>query len=332
MINEVLFYRSDSFDPFFNQAVEIYLLEHVKPSQIAFYLWQNERTVLLGRNQDAARESSYELLESEGGYLSRRHSGGGAVFYDVANLNFTFLAHSADFDVRRQAMVIVRALENMGLHAELSGRNDITIDGYKFSGNAYYKDGDRQYHHGTLMVDVDTEAMARYLKPSKKKLASKGVSSVRSRVGNLIQFKPDITIDELVTSLRQAVEQEYQAPTRDLTLADFDAEELEKNRQFFTDDKWRYGVNIAANYTMEERYNWGEVQIRLDVKNEEIENAQVLSDANDSGYIRDVESALKGVVWRAEAIRSAIEAVPVAEGSANAQVGKDIADLIVANM
>ncbi|MEI3400678.1 MAG: lipoate--protein ligase family protein [Christensenellales bacterium] len=141
--------------------------------------------------------------------MARRLSGGGAVFHDLGNLNFTFLVPTADYDLDKQLKVIELACEKLGVKVERSGRNDILADGRKFSGNAFYKNGPRAYHHGTLMVDVDREKMGRYLNPSKAKLSSKGVDSVRSRVVNLKELASDTTIELLSQKLADAFGQVY---------------------------------------------------------------------------------------------------------------------------
>ena len=209
MIDKLKLYRGQSFDPFFNLAVEEYLLQNTDEGCCTLYLWQNQNTVVIGRNQNAFKECRTTLLEDEGGKLARRLSGGGAVFHDLGNLNFTFLVPAADYDLDKQLKVIELACEKLGVKVERSGRNDILADGRKFSGNAFYKNGPRAYHHGTLMVDVDREKMGRYLNPSKAKLSSKGVDSVRSRVVNLKELASDTTIELLSQKLAEAFGQVY---------------------------------------------------------------------------------------------------------------------------
>ena len=224
MIDKLKLYRGQSFDPFFNLAVEEYLLQNTDEGCCTLYLWQNQNTVVIGRNQNAFKECRTTLLEDEGGKLARRLSGGGAVFHDLGNLNFTFLVPTADYDLDKQLKVIELACEKLGVKVERSGRNDILADGRKFSGNAFYKNGPRAYHHGTLMVDVDREKMGRYLNPSKAKLSSKGVDSVRSRVVNLKELASDTTIELLSEKLAEAFEEVYGLPYEEIGL-------LEKDRK-----------------------------------------------------------------------------------------------------
>ena len=194
MINKIKLYESNSLDPYLNLATEQHLMETVEEDACILFLWQNQNTVVIGKNQNAWKECRTTLLNEEGGVLARRLSGGGAVFHDLGNLNFTFLVPQAEYDLDRQFTVIKEAVNMLGLNTERSGRNDVLAEGRKFSGNAFYKNGKQAYHHGTLLVDVDMDKLGRYLNPSKAKLQAKGVDSVRSRVVNLKELNSQITI------------------------------------------------------------------------------------------------------------------------------------------
>lgn len=174
MIEKITYIESNQFSPYRNLAVEEYLLLHCEDKECILYLWQNQNTVVIGRNQNAWKECRTTKLEEEGGHLARRLSGGGAVYHDLGNMNFTFLINKEEYDLDRQLQVIIGAMEILGLKAEKSGRNDILIDGKKFSGNAFYEQEKHCYHHGTIMVGVNMETLSRYLTVSKDKLKSKG--------------------------------------------------------------------------------------------------------------------------------------------------------------
>ena len=170
---------TDCTDPYINLATEEYLTFNAKEQEIILFLWQNAHTVVIGRNQNPWKECRVEAIKKDDCRLARRISGGGAVYHDLGNLNFTFIAREGLYDIAKQTDVILKACRLLGIDAEKNGRNDLTIDGMKFSGHAYFQSGSYCYHHGTIMMDVRTEDMAKYLNVSKAKLKSKGVDSVQ---------------------------------------------------------------------------------------------------------------------------------------------------------
>ena len=220
--------RTAHTSPYENLGLEQYLTGQAAPGQCILYLWQNCPTVVIGRNQNVWAECRPEAMEEDGVLLARRLSGGGAVYHDLGNLNFTFIARSALYSVPRHLEVILKSLSLLGIPGEISGRNDLTVRGRKFSGNAFYRSGDFCCHHGTLLVDADLTAMSRYLSVSKEKLASKGVASVPARVVNLKTLAPDLTIDGLCQALIQAFGQVYGASPREISEEDLPSEELSR--------------------------------------------------------------------------------------------------------
>lgn len=292
MIRRIALYESASFDPYYNLAVEQHLLERVEENTCILYLWQNENTVVIGRNQNAWKECRTTLLEQEGGHLARRLSGGGAVFHDLGNLNFTFLVPQAEYDLDRQLSVIQRAALSFGIPAEKSGRNDVLADGRKFSGNAFYRNGTQAYHHGTLLMDVDKARMSRYLNPSKAKLQSKGVDSVRSRVVNLRELNPDITIPKLKEAMAEAFSGVYGLPLGQIPEDTLDKPYLDTLRKRNSSWEWLYGQKIPFTLECEGRFPWGGVQIALQVENGVVRQARVYSDAMDWSVAPRLEQAL----------------------------------------
>ncbi|MDR2776191.1 MAG: lipoate--protein ligase, partial [Tannerella sp.] len=200
---------SEQTNPYKNIALEEYLLWNVEKDECILYLWQNRHTVVIGINQNPWKEAHVKELEQDGGFLARRMSGGGAVFHDLGNLNFTFLVREGKYDVVRQLDVIIHAVAKFGIYAVRSGRNDILTDGKKFSGNAFFNSRGYCYHHGTLLLNVDMSDLSRYLNVSHTKLQSKGVDSVRSRVINLKDLAPDIAVESLQTALIEAFGEVY---------------------------------------------------------------------------------------------------------------------------
>jgi lipoate-protein ligase A len=190
---------SKSVDPWYNLALEEYLLKHVRRGEVVLYLWQNNHTVVIGKHQNAWKECNCKLLEQDGGRLARRLSGGGAVYHDLGNLNFTMVMDRKLYDLEKQLTVILQAVRGLEIRAEFTGRNDLAIEGRKFSGNAFCFKSERAYHHGTLMVDTDLECLTRYLQAPQSKLVAKGagIASVRSRVINLASIRSGLTVANL---------------------------------------------------------------------------------------------------------------------------------------
>ena len=295
-------------NPYANIAREAYLLRSVEPGEVILYLWQNERTVVIGRNQNAWREARVAELEADGGHLTRRLSGGGAVFHDLGNLNFTFLARKEDYSKERQTEVILQAVRLLGLDAQLTGRNDLTIDGRKFSGHAYYEEDGHCYHHGTLLLDTDGALMQRYLAPSKAKLESKGVASVRSRVINLVEVLPDITVETMEEALIVAFQKVY-GLTSTLRAEDSveDKAAISALTDYFSSWEWLYGRKVPFTTSVSNRFDWGEVELQLQVDCGSIVDARIYTDALDESAFVGVEESLKGLHFTPEAIASAIE-------------------------
>ena len=294
MIRRLRFYKGRGFDPYENLAVEQHLLETTPEGCCTLYLWQNAGTVVIGRNQNAWKECRTAQLEEEGGRLARRLSGGGAVFHDLGNLNFTFLLPSTAYDLTRQFAVIRRACRALGLPVEASGRNDLLADGRKFSGNAFYHHAGRSYHHGTLLVDVDMEKMGRYLRPSQAKLRAKGVDSVRSRVVNLRELRPDLTVDLLRGAMEAAFGEEYALPVETLEPDALDGEAVAaicaRNRSW----EWNYGQRMPFNFACEARFDWGELRLELQLEYGTVRRAAVWTDAMDWTLAGTLERALTG--------------------------------------
>lgn len=309
MINKIKLYESNSFDPYLNLATEQYLMETVEEDACILFLWQNQNTVVIGKNQNAWKECRTTLLNAEGGVLARRLSGGGAVFHDLGNLNFTFLMPQAEYDLDRQFAVIAEAVSLLGLQAERSGRNDVLAEGRKFSGNAFYKNGAQAYHHGTLLVNVDMDKLGRYLNPSKAKLQAKGVDSVRSRVVNLTELNPQITIASMKDAMTRAFAKVYDKPLSVITEQDFDHAAIEALRQRNASWEWNFGQKLPFTAECEERFAWGGVQIQLSVESGMIRDVRVYSDAMDWSLAPKLEETLQGCRFCAEDLRRKVGAM-----------------------
>ena len=294
-------------DPYRNLALEKYLMDHVQPGQCILYLWQNANTVVIGRNQCTADECRIPELEAAGGRLARRLSGGGAVYHDLGNLNFTFLARRADYDVTRQTEVILRAVRALGVPAEKNGRNDLTAEGKKFSGHAYYRSGDACCHHGTLMADVALDRLGLYLKPAPDKLKARGVQSVRARVVNLARYCPGLTIPQLRQSLAKAFGQVYGLPVQPLPDGFVDGAAVDALTGKFSAPGWRYGGSAPAGQTVyRARFGWGGVTLRCTLAEGRLRQVSLASDGLEADYLAGVPARLEGCAATPAAVEAAL--------------------------
>ena len=226
--------------------------------------------------------------------MARRLSGGGAVFHDKGNLNFTFLLPREDFDIPRQSEVILRACRAFGIPAELSGRNDLTALGHKFSGSAFYKSSSRAYHHGTLLLKANMDKLGRYLSPPKAKLEAKGVSSVRSRVTNLCSFVPALTVDAMSRQLVRAAEEVYGLKAQPFVFTPEMERDVIRLTAHYASREWRFGANVPASFFCEKTFPWGTVSLELQVERGMISHAGVFTDAMAWELSQQIQQALEG--------------------------------------
>ena len=301
------YYITNETDPYKNLALEEYLLLNVAEDECILYLWQNENTVVIGRNQNPWKECKVKELEESGGKLVRRLSGGGAVYHDLGNLNFTFLVSKNNYNVDRQLEVIIKSVNNLGIPAMKSGRNDITAEGRKFSGNAFYSLADKCYHHGTILVDVDMPSLSKYLNVSKAKLKSKGVDSVRSRVANLTEYVPDLTIDILKDELINGFGQVYGSKPIQIDEGQLAEDKLKEGEKKFSSWEWKYGKKIEFSDSFERRFSWGDVELQLLVEGGIIKDCRLYSDALDTELFEKIPEALIGSLFAAKDMEGALK-------------------------
>lgn len=308
MIERLSIYKApaESLSPYRNLAREEWFLSTVEKGEILLYLWQNQNTVVIGRNQNSYQECRTSLLEQEGGHLARRLSGGGAVFHDLGNLNFTFITSRGDFDVGRQTSVIEQAVKAFGIEASQTGRNDITVGNRKFSGNAYYLTTENCYQHGTLLVAVDPEKIGRYLNVSRAKLESKGVRSVRSRVCGLSEFSPEITIAGLKEAITDAFSRVYGLAVQEFAPERMDDAELKKLTEKYASPSWVYGEKLPYTYEISNRFGWGSVTVQAVVSQRVIKRCRVYSDALDTDIFPRLEKSLTGRILSPQAVKTAL--------------------------
>jgi len=299
--------ESWTVDPWENLALEECLLRRIGPWEVGLFLWQNRHTVVIGRHQNPWKECRVDVLEQEGGRLARRLSGGGAVYHDLGNLNFTFVLDKAVYNFGRQLGVVARAARSLGIPAEVSGRNDLLVEGKKFSGNAYYRGKGADLHHGTVLVDVDLERLGRYLQVSPGKLEGKGVTSVRSRVVNLRELDPRVGVSQVRDALRGAFLEEYGGAGRSFLPEEVvPREELLEVRERYAGNPWRFGHTPQFSAAFERRFSWGQVELQFDVAEGLVRGCALFSDAMDADLLAQVPGMLEGRAFNAGTLANAL--------------------------
>ncbi len=326
MIQNIKYIITEKTNPYENLALEEYLLKNVKKDEVILYLWQNEKTVVIGKNQNPWKECRIAELEEDGGRLARRLSGGGAVFHDLGNLNFTFLATRENYNVDRQLEVIIKAVNRLGIPAEKSGRNDITAGGRKFSGNAFFSDGEHCYHHGTILVKVDMSMLSHYLNVSRDKLVSKGVESVRARVANLTEYVPELDIATVRSGLTEAFGEVYGLPPVRLKEDFPDQAILQELEKKYASYEWKLGRRMEFNFSLEQRYSWGNIDLKFVVASGQITSCAAYSDALETEYFEKLSKALTGCKFSSAVMAAAVEEVAIAQE--NTVIRQDIISLL----
>ncbi|MDI9369816.1 MAG: lipoate--protein ligase [Synergistaceae bacterium] len=309
--------RSPDTDPWGNLSREELLMGECADDEVIFYLWRNAHTVVIGRNQNAWSECRLDLLEAEGGRLARRSSGGGAVYHDLGNLNFSFIVPRRFYSMERQLGVVLDALRSLGIDAEFSGRNDLAVGGRKFSGNAWQITRDRGLHHGTLLLSVDMSMMSRYLNVDPEKLKSKGVGSVASRVANLADVRPGLELASLMDALEESFLATYSQSKVRRDEAAPEGEEFERLYAKYSGVEWRYGRASECTVSVSTRFPWGGVDLRFDAPGGVTDGTRVFSDAMDGEMILSLAGALNGLPFSwdqiAKAVRARFPGVPEME-------------------
>ncbi len=302
------------YDPTINLAIEEYALKNLDISETYLLFYINEPSIIIGKNQNAVEEINTDFVEENGIHVVRRLSGGGAVYHDKGNLSFSFLTRddgNSFHDFAKFTKPVVEALKQLGAPAELSGRNDLTIEGRKISGNAQFTTKGRMFSHGTLMFNSEVENVVRSLNVKSEKIRSKGIKSIRSRVANISEYLPEGTTMEEFKSmiLRYIFDVEDVKDVPQYKLTEEDWEGIRKlSEERYRNWDWNYGKSPKSNISQTKRIEGaGTYDIRLDVDKGYIKNAKIYGDFFGIGDVSDVENRLIGTKYEREAIRKSVE-------------------------
>lgn len=309
--------ESPSHDPRFNLALEEYVFERLDRSHGYFMLWQNDKAVIVGKNQNTLAEINVPYVKEHQIHVVRRLSGGGAVYHDLGNINFTFIVDSGEraaLSFETFCRPVVKALETFGVHAEINGRNDMTIQGKKFSGSAQYGRLGRTMHHGTILYDSNLEAVGRALAVSQDKLSAKGVKSVRSRVTNVKPYvSGDVSTAVFFDALLSFMIEAYGLTPYELSAGQLSqAAALQKARYDRWD--WNYGASPAYQIHKERRVEGcGRLEIFMDLHKGRIGKAAFYGDFFGNRDTGELARMLVGCKAEESALRAALQGVSIGQ-------------------
>lgn len=299
-----------SNDTAYNIALEEYAFKQLLNEDMIFLLWINKPSIIVGRHQNTIEEINRDFVREKGIEVVRRISGGGAVYHDYNNLNYTIISKESEdkaFDFKSFSIPVIKTLESLGVKAEFTGRNDLEIDGKKFCGNAQAYINGRIMHHGCLLFDVDLSVLAQALKVSKDKIESKGVKSVRARVTNIIDELPEkITVEEFRDLLLDYMKKEYPEMT-EYVFSEEEIAAIERSKaEKFGNWDWNYGKSPDYNIKRGTKFPSGKVEIYADVAQSRIQNIKIYGDFFGIEDVAAVEEVLKGCPYEREAVFAAL--------------------------
>jgi len=310
----MIYIKNEDNRPQFNLALEQYVFENLDQFDEIFLLWINEPSIIVGKNQNTIEEINLDYIKENGINVVRRLSGGGAVYHDYGNLNYTIISKSNEssaFNFETFSRPVIEVLGQLGINAEFTGRNDITIGGQKFCGNAQYMKKGRVLHHGAMLFDTDLTVLGDALKVSQDKIASKGVKSVRSRVTNIVDhLEEKITVEDfkelLLNHMFKGMEiQEYKLTEEDLE----NINKLMEER--YNTWEWNFGESPKFNIEKSKRFPAGKIETKIDVKDGIIKSLKIYGDFFGGGEISTVEDMFKGVKYKEEDIKNVLDNIDI---------------------
>ncbi|MBQ4868751.1 lipoate--protein ligase [Priestia megaterium] len=304
-----------NYDPRINLAIEEYALKHLDINETYLLFYINEPSIIIGKNQNTIEEINTKYVEDQQIHVVRRLSGGGAVYHDKGNLNFSFITKddgNSFHNFKKFTEPVVEALKKLGVNAELSGRNDLMAEGRKISGNAQFSTKGRMFSHGTLLFDSEIENVVSALKVKKDKIESKGIKSIRNRVANISEFlEQKVTVEEFREMLlRYIFDGEENITEYKLTEKDWETiHQISKER--YQSWNWNYGKSPKFNLQHSHRFPVGQIDVRLEVNKGKIDACTIYGDFFGVGDVQEVQEKLTGVRYEKASIEQALEDIDI---------------------
>lgn len=303
---------SNEYDATYNLALEEYLIKTIREENIVLFLWQNEKSVIIGRNQNPYMECDMSYADNNRISVVRRMSGGGAVFHDLGNLNYSVIYKKDLLSKEYVTDFVIQSLKDVGIGVNKNGRNDIEIDEKKVSGTAFFHRDGVICQHGCILIKSDLEVIEKVLKPNMDKVVSKGIHSVRARVANITDYNADICVDDvknaLISNFKRLLDSnDYRLKNKNVEQREISPSRLNEREyneilEKYLSDDWNMRKKIDMRYSIRSRFSWGDCTIVFLTDCAVIKNVYVFSDVLEENTIQTVTTALEGTIFSKDKI------------------------------
>lgn len=306
----MIYVDNENNDPRINLAIEEFLVRKLVTKEDILLFYINQPSIIIGRNQNTIEEINQKYVDQHGIIVVRRLSGGGAVYHDLKNLNFSFISNAGRENLHNYKKFtdpVIRVLNDMGVPAELGGRNDILVDGRKISGNAQYSTGPRMVSHGTLLLETDLARVVEALNVRAEKIESKGIKSVRSRVANISEFLSEpMDVIDFREKIKNGILADSENSIYELTERDWEQiNQISANRYQLWE--WNYGHSPYFNIQKTRRFPIGQIDARIDVEKGSIKNIKFYGDFLGMSDVNSIEQRLEGVRYEKSYLEEALK-------------------------
>jgi len=289
---DLIVMESNLYNPFVNLALEEYLLQNVSGKNLILFLWQNKRSIIIGRNQNPYFECNFDVIKRFNIKIARRTTGGGAVYHDLGNLNYSIIQCSNFFSKAFNYKKILNAIRWYGFDANIDGRNDIIVDNAKVSGTAFLQGRKASLQHGCILVSSNLEMMNKCLKVNPDKLIGKRINSVKSRVKNLVDINPNIQIEDM----KKKIIASFRSSCSHFEIQDIkrieDSKGFKLLLQKYQSNQWNIGNQVDMTFTLHRRFGWGDLTFVINTDGLIIKDVGVYSDSLETDIFKNIQEAI----------------------------------------